>query len=85
VIVTVAGVSSVKVIAKLSVVVHLAQYVVFTLGTILLLVICVPPVLALVSNQPAKVNPVLAFGVGNVPKAAPGVRFDVVGDPVPPL
>jgi len=44
--------------------VHLAQYVVLTLGTMLVLKICVPPVAAV--NHPAKVCPD-RVGVGNVP------------------
>ena len=62
---------------------HLAMYVVLLFGTMLELVICVPPVAAV--NHPLKVNPVLSFGVGSVPKAVPGVRLDVAGVPVPPL
>jgi len=64
--------------------VHLAQYVVLLLGTVLELKICVPPVLALVLNQPAKVYPVLV-GVGSVPKVDPGIRFELVGETEPPF
>ena len=63
--------------------VHKAKYVVSLLGTMLELVICVPPVAAV--NHPLKVNPVLSFGDGSVPMAEPGVRLDVAGVPVPPL
>ena len=55
------------------------------LGTMLELVICVPPVAALVLNHPAKAYPDLAFGVGSVPNVPPGVKLDEAGEPVPPL
>jgi len=45
---------------------HLAQYVVALLGTVLVLVICVPPVAALVLNHPTKVCPD-RVRVGSVP------------------
>jgi hypothetical protein len=64
---------------------HLAQYVVARLGTMLALVIWVPPVAALVLNQPAKEKPDLAFGYGSVPNVVPGVWLEVGGEPDPPL
>ena len=64
---------------------HLAQYVVSELGTVLEASICVPPVAALVLNQPTKEYPVLAFGVGSVPKVFPGAKNELAGDPEPPL
>jgi len=65
--------------------VHLAQYVVLLLGTVLELNIWVPPEEALVLNQPTNVYPNLAFGVGSVPKVLPGVKLELVGEPEPPL
>jgi len=47
--------------------------------------ICVPPVVALVVNQPTKVYPVLAFGVGSVQNVFPGAKNELDGDPEPPL
>jgi len=47
--------------------------------------IWVPPEFAFVLNQPTKVYPDLAFGVGSVPKVLPGVKLDVDGEPDPPL
>jgi hypothetical protein len=62
--------------------VHLAQYVAALLGTVLELVICVPPVCCV--NQPVKVRPV-HVGVGSEPKELPGIRLSLVGFTDPPF
>jgi len=57
--------------------------VVFEFGTIVVAVMCVPPVAADVVHQPLKVNPA-RVGVGSVPIAVPcGLIIDEFG--VPPL
>jgi hypothetical protein len=60
--------------------VHLVKYVVLTDGTIEVENICIPPVLDV--HQPVNVYPALAAGVGNVPNCVPGVKLDVVSDPL---
>ena len=55
------------------------------LGTMLELLIWVPPEDAFVLNQPTNVNPGRALGVGSVPKVLPDVRLEVGGEPEPPL
>jgi hypothetical protein len=73
------------VIVTVAACVHLAQYVVLLLGTVLELLICDPPLAALVLNHPAKLCPDLV-GVGrDVPKVLPGVKLDVVGLTDPPF
>jgi len=67
--------------------VHLAQYGVFTLGTMDAEVNCVPPVAALVLNQPTNVWPTLVGFTGIIPIVVPGIldKLVIAGVPLLPL
>jgi len=86
--VCVAGVPPAPLALKVNVTVlrtHLAQYVVLTLGTVEFVVNCVPPVSAVVLNQPTNVKPALVGCVGIVPIRVPDCLTSGCEAGVPPL
>jgi len=62
--------------------VHLAQYVVFAVGTVVFVATRVPPLAADVFHHPLKVNPARVGFDGSVPIEEPaGLVSDADGDP----